>query len=616
MTTRDHLKRIRELLDDADMRQLRAMLVTILAMGILETIGIASILPFMTLVADPGMIERSGWLKELYLFIGFESSREMLIWSGIAVMVLFTASLSFGAFTSWFIQKSIWSIAHRLSMRMVHRYTELPYEFFLTHDSSELLKKLISDVTRFVSGILTAGSQFTVYTTLSLMIFCMLLVAEPFVALSAFGVFSGTYVLLHRVLHGYINDLGKQRMEMSYQRFRTFTDVIGGLKAIKTYGVSRYFTTRFEDASAGLSKLHPKYHLVVVLPRYAIEFLAFGTILLTIIFWLSSGDAFAERLPLLTLFALAAYRLLPALNKAYDSAAQISHNLPVIEEVHKDLVQEAPHEIIDHDEVQQTLPFTRALTIRELRFAYQSSETDVLRDIDITIDKGSKVALVGSTGSGKSTLMDILVGLLIPSPGSFTIDDEPLTHKNVAAWRRHIAYVPQDGFLYDADIAGNIAFGVEPDRIDMARIRYASRVAQIADFIENDLPDGYATQAGERGVRLSGGQRQRIALARAIYRGPSVLLLDEATSALDAVTEEAVVEALHDGFPDLTMVMIAHRLSTVRHCERILVIERGRIVGHGSYDELRASNAVFRQMVEAANRERDAVADQGDNPGA
>ncbi|MBT8446088.1 MAG: ATP-binding cassette domain-containing protein, partial [Gammaproteobacteria bacterium] len=238
------------------------------------------------------------------------------------------------------------------------------------------------------------------------------------------------------------------------------------------------------------------------------------------------------------------------------------------------------------------------IELRDVRFGYASSSADVLSGISLAFERGAKVALVGPTGSGKSTLIDIMVGLLLPTSGALLVDGEAVTAQNAAGWRRNVAYVPQDGFLFDQSIASNIAFGVPAADIDMDRVRWAARIAQIDDFISGELPEQYDTLVGERGVRLSGGQRQRVGLARAFYRRPPVLLLDEATSALDGATEAAVMAGVYEEFPDVTVIMIAHRLSTVRSADRVFLIDRGALRASGTYDELLAGDAQFRGMVE------------------
>ena len=455
--------------------------------------------------------------------------------------------------------------------------------------------------------MLSAGIRFVAYSILSLGIFLFLLAAKPLLALAALVVFGGAHALFHYALHGYLRHLGKEKLRLAYDMYRTFSEIINDIKAIRTQEAFLFFIDRFETASRQYSRIQPRYEMIAIFPRYAIELLAFGSIIATVIFWLSSnGSELAARIPILTVFALAAYRLLPALNTASNAFAQLTHSLPVIDEVYRDFRDDLIRTTPDTPESQTQLPFERKIELKRVKFRYQNTDTDIVTGIDLSIKKGSRIALVGSTGSGKSTLMDIMVGLLQPSEGKLSVDGQAVTRQNASAWRRSIAYVAQEGFLYDESIRRNIAFGEKPENIDDKRLRAAAQIAQIDTFIE-ELPEGYDTQTGERGVRLSGGQRQRIGLARALYRHPSVLLLDEATSALDGVTEAAVMSALEEHFPDINVVMVAHRLSTVKRCDQIHLIADGGIAASGPYDELMANNAEFRHMVESTSQTRESV---------
>ena len=597
---RDQWRKARSLLGTDDVRQLRMTFLVILTMAFLEVAGIASILPFMYLVAEPQAIENNALLNTLYTGLGFESHRTMLTWTGAAVLLLFTLSTLFSAFTTWFMQRTVWSIADRVSVRLLDNYARLPFQFFLEHNTSELLKKVISDVSSFVSGVIAAGIRFVAYGMLSLSIVAFLLLARPGLAIAALLLFGGAHVVFHVFAHGYFRRLGEERLRAAYDRFHTFSDAITGIKAIRTQEVFPFFRDRFARASRRHAELHPRYEIMAIAPRFGIELLAFGAIVATVLYWLMNGEEFVHKIPVLTLFALAAYRLLPALNTASISFSQLTHNLPVIDEVCRDFNDELLPDTTEDRNAPDRLRFETAIELRQVKFGYRLSPEPVISGVDLRIPKGADVALVGTTGSGKSTLMDILVGLLLPVSGSFNVDGQPITDDNAAAWRRMIAYVPQDGFLYDASIAENIAFGTAPENIDIERARIAARIAQIDDFISTGLPDGYATRIGERGVRLSGGQRQRVGLARAFYRRPSVLLLDEATSALDNVTENAVMAALREHLPGVTIIMVAHRLSTVRKCDCIHLIEQGRVAGCGTFAELYAGNAAFRLMVDQA----------------
>jgi ABC-type multidrug transport system fused ATPase/permease subunit len=591
------LGKLRELLERRDILQFGLVFAAILFTALFEVVGIAAILPFMRLVAQPETLHTNEWLSRIYTAAGFTSERTMLIWMGVAVIVLVSISRLSAAFTVWLTNRSVWSMAHRLSVRLLERYLQLPYEFFLTHNSAELLKKLVADVNNLVTGVLLAGSTFIAQLVVALSIFSLLLIVQPRLALVAFGLFGGAYLLLHLVRHTLLTRLGRERIAADNVRFRTFSEALTGIKAIRTEGAGNYFLDRFEAASKRFTGVQPKIQLVSLIPRYIIEILAFGGILAIVLYLLVTGGEIVSAIPMLSLFALAAYRMLPALHEAFLAGAQVSQNLPAIDEVYEDMAGEAVIETILEPEPAR-MDMRDRISLRSVSFQYSAGQLPVVSDIDIEIPRRSRVAFVGSTGAGKSTLVDIVVGLLMPQKGDLCVDDVPINSDNVASWLRLVAYVPQEVFLYDATVTENIAFGLEPEEIDGQRVREAARIAQLDSFIAEEMPSGYDTLIGERGVRLSGGQRQRLGLARAIYRRPEVLILDEATSALDGITEEALLSSLHNHFPDLTVIMIAHRLSTVKLCHAIHLIEQGRIVDSGTYAELLASNRTFQRMVQ------------------
>lgn len=594
----DSLAKLQRLLTRQDSLQFALLLVAIVVSAIVEVVGIAAVLPFMQLVAQPDRLQGNEFLSWLFETVGFSSQRAMLTWMGVFVMVLFVLSRILSAFTFWLIHKSIWSTAHRITTRLLHAYLRQPYGLLLVRNSAEMLRKAVVDVNGLVTGILLAGSQFIAQIVLASGIFALLFVVRPKLALAALAIFGGTYVVLHLSRAAYVTRLGRERLRADRQRFTSFSEALTGMKVIRTEGVAPFFLNRFEKASYRYSQIHPRFQVVAIVPRYIVEVLAFGGVLVIVIVMLATQRELLDTIPTLSVFALAGYRLLPALQKAFMGAAQLSHNLPVIEQVYEDMQQVAESEPPVTARDGGSISFSDEIELRGVGYRYTSADLPVINDVDLKIAKNARIALVGATGSGKSTLMDLIVGLLLPRGGQLLVDGVPLTLANIAAWRRRTAYVPQDVFLYDDTVARNIAFGIEDDQVDFDRVRDAAEIAQADGFITTELPDAYDTVVGERGVRLSGGQRQRIGLARAFYRRPDVLLLDEATSALDGITEARVMSALYDRLPDVTVVMVAHRLSTVRLCDRIYLLADGRIADEGSHEELLASSETFRQMVE------------------
>jgi ABC-type multidrug transport system fused ATPase/permease subunit len=344
---------------------------------------------------------------------------------------------------------------------------------------------------------------------------------------------------------------------------------------------------------------------VSTVPRFAIEAIAFGGVILLalslMLRYQDSADSLGHILPLLGFYAFAGYRVMPALQGIYQSLTLLRAGAATVDGIAADLAGRDLLPVLP--EIPATpLPFAATVELVNLGFQYPASETASLQGISLTIKAGTTLGIVGPTGAGKTTLVDLFLGLLTPDQGEIRVDGTTVTPQNLRSWQADLGYVPQDIFLLDASVSENIALGRKPEDIDPARVREATRMAQILDFVETQMPQGFATPVGERGVRLSGGQRQRIGIARALYNNPGILVFDEATSALDNLTEQEVVRAINDLSGTKTILLIAHRISTVRDCDQILVMERGRMVGLGRYDDLYRDNATFRSLVDTRER--------------
>jgi len=565
-------------------------------MAIFEVIGIASILPFMQVAAAPESIQNNTWLNWIYVELGFESVRQMLIFTGTAVLILLTISNIFKVYTSWLQQKFSWDVAHDLGTRMSRVYLAKPYKYFLTHNTTELLTNLIVEAGRVTTGILLPLCELISQSLLCLLIFGLLTITNPQITLLVGGILGAAYGLVYFTRKGYLIRLGEERVLSNRRKFLYLKELLTGIKTFRVYGTEKFFYRRFEGASLQHSQIQPRVHLVSILPRYAIEVLAFGGVVMLILVLILRGQSLQGILPLLSLYVLAGYRLLPALQRAFAAAIKIRHTIPAIDIIKADL--HADDSFFVEKNIDRTIQlFSDNLVLENITFYYDESEAKAVSNLNVHIPKAKTIAFVGFTGSGKTTLVDLMVGLLQPQMGEIRIDGTILTEKNAVTWQNQIAYVPQEVFLLDDTILKNVALG-DSSSVDWKRLKYAMQIANIRDFVEGDLPKKYDTIIGEQGVRLSGGQRQRLGLARALYRQPQVLILDEATSALDSITESAVIDSLKAHTQDLTIIVIAHRLSTVRHADCIYLLEKGRIVSEGNYEKLIQNSEVFREMVE------------------
>ena len=554
-------------------------------MALLEVVGIASILPFMQLAAEPEVLTENEWMSWAYTAFGFSSPRAMLITAGIAVLLLLAVANTFKAFAVWLQNKYAWDVAHNLSLRLLRTYMNRPYTYFLVHNSSEVSSNLLHEVAGFTTGVLLPLTIFASQMIVSLIIFVLLLVIAPTVALTVLGILGGTYGLIYLFRHGFLKRLGEERIDANLERIKNLDELLSGIKTLRVYNAQDFFFRRFEKASFHFSRILPRVQFLSAAPKFIIEIIAFGGILAIALFLLVRAPDLKTALPMLSLYAIAGYRLLPALQNAFSAITRLRHHFPVVDIIHDNLKSDmADSQTGDPERTE--LSFSQSILLENVTFQYESAPEPVLKDLNVSISKGQTIAFVGVTGSGKTTLVDLIAGLLYPSKGAVFIDDTALTPSTAAVWQRRIAYVPQDIFLFDDTVAQNIAFGVEKAQIDNALLEQAAKMADIFTFITRELPQGFNTPIGENGVRLSGGQKQRLGLARALYRKPEVLILDEATSALDGITENVVIEALKTLTGNLT----------VWHADDRFLLEEGRIIASGPFVELMSSSDIFRAM--------------------
>lgn len=590
------LKNVLSLLTGRERRQLTWLSLAIVAMGLVEVVGIASLMPFMAVVGNPEMVESNQWLNWIYKAWGFSSSNRFLIFLGFIALCVIVISNAFKAAITYFELWFVHFTAYNLSRRMFYRYLTQPYTFFLNQNTQLLGKNLLHEVTQFIASVLKPIIEIFSKGIIVLFIFALLLFVDPLLAALIVTVLGGAYFFLYLIVQRKLARLGEERFTSNAQKFKATSEALVGIKELKILGRESAFFEKFSSHAKLLVENVTSHQAISQIPRFLLESLTFGGILLIVLYFLIIKGDVGQTLPVLALYAFAGYRLMPALQAIFAAVTSIRFNLSVVDALQQDLAGVTEVPAVWTQTAVSALPFRETIQLEGIAFAYPGVAEPVIRNLNLAIGKDSRVGFVGHTGSGKTTTVDIILGLLQPQKGGISIDGVRLTTENLPRWQRNIGYVPQAIFLCDDTVAGNIAFGALPEEIDIAAVERAAKIANLHDFVVAELPQGYATDIGERGLRLSGGQRQRIGIARALYHNPDVLIMDEATSALDGITEEAVIQAIQNLAGQKTIITIAHRLTTLRDCDVIYVMDKGQVIEQGTYTELTRSSLRFRAM--------------------
>ncbi|MDX2110998.1 MAG: ABC transporter ATP-binding protein [Verrucomicrobiota bacterium] len=554
-------------------QKLFVVLAVIFTNGLFQVIGVTSIFPFFALAAEPERIRNSRFGSMLLSHLPPMDQTTLLIWAGSSSIALLFLSNAITLSSEVIRTRYGHGLGHFLRVRLMTALAARPYGYFLERNSGVLLQKVIGDVMQFINGVFLAMMEaISRIITLSFLLFTVFLV-QPFVALGAALLLGGFYGTVFLVLRHRSRKLGDGINEANRGTLIAAQHFFGGIKPILVHGKTPYFTEEFARHSKAQAKLYPWLPIFGNGPRYLIEPVALGGLVLAVIWLAFLGRNFSDILPNLTVMALAGYRMIPSVQLLYSQLNQITIMAYTVGEIESEMT--GLSEVILPGATQSSavgsepLTFEKSIRLENITFNYPHSSRPVLANFSLEIPRNSSIGIVGVTGSGKSTLVDIILGLHRPQSGCIRVDEQVLVPANYASWRALIGYVPQDIYLLDDSIAANIAFGVPHEMIDREAMYEAASAAQILGFIESGLPTKWDTIVGERGVRLSGGQRQRIGLARALYHRPQLLILDEATSALDTDTETEVIKAIESLRGKVTMIVVAHRLSTIQGCNTV-----------------------------------------------
>jgi ABC-type multidrug transport system fused ATPase/permease subunit len=592
------IKKILYLLTKRDKKLSVLLLIGILIMAIIDMIGIASIIPFIGLITNPEIIDTNLLLKSTYDklgIIGINTKEEFMFLVGGTVFLLLIFSLTFKAFIMYFQTRFVKMCEYNISTTLVKYYLNQPYSWFLNRNSSQLAKSVLSEVGNAVGKGLTPVLNLITNIMIFSAIFGLLLIVNPKLTIISVLVLSMFYGLIYSLNSKLMSKIGKIIFESNAKRFKVLNEAFQGSKEIKIGGLEHAYIDQYTKPANKIARNSAFTEILFQIPRLSLEGIAFGGMILIILYYMSLGKNINNILPIITLYAFAGYRMLPALQKIYMSLTHLRLVVPTINSLYEDLKNLNIELSNDNKEI---LDFEKNIVLKNVNYIYPKSDKTALKNINLSIPKNCTIGLVGKTGSGKTTTVDVILGLLEPQKGTLEIDNKIINKKNIKSWQSLIGYVPQNIFLADDTIAANIALGVKAKKIDYSAIEYAAKLANIHQFIMSDLPLRYNTLVGERGIRLSGGQRQRLGIARALYYKPKVLFLDEATSALDNLTEKAVIDAIHNTKNKITKIIVAHRLSTVKKCDKIFLFENGQIIQSGTFDYLIKNSDTFRESTE------------------
>lgn len=557
----------------------RALLLFFLmiTMAIFEVLGVGSVMPFLSVLGNQDSIQTNEYLFKVYSFFSFSSDKSFLIFLGVSALVILLLSAIIRTLTYHALFRFSNMRRHSIGQKLLKKYLQQPYKFFLNRNSSDVTKTILSETDILIEQVIVPAVRLVTYSVVTIFLVLFLFIIDPLLALILASIFGVFYIFMYLTVRQYLGKIGKDRVKANGNRFKVVLETIGGIKDLKVLGREKVYLDSFKKPSFDFSYYSAISKTLSQAPQFLMEAIAFGSLLVMAIYGLTSDDFdLGKFLPVLGLYALGVLKLKPAIFEIYKNLSAIKFGGSALDNVIKDL-KELPSENVNIQNDNERLLLKESLCLENVNFSYDNSNKLALENININIKVNTTVGIIGTTGAGKSTLVDIILGLLTPNNGRIMIDNNILSDENIRQWQNSIGYVPQNIFLIDDTIASNIAFGVPKEQIDIEQVKQVSKMAKVYDFVTS-LEKGFETEIGERGVRLSGGQRQRLGIARALYHNPELLVLDEATSALDNETEAEVMKAIDGMSGNKTIIMIAHRLSTVERCDMLIKIKNGKIV--------------------------------------
>lgn len=544
---------------------------------LMETLGVGLVIPALAVMTQSNLAARYPRLAPVLHALGDPSQQRLVVMGMLLLVAVYAIKALLLATLAWWQMRFVYGVQAELSERLFTSYLRQPYAFHLQRNSAQLIRNAVTETNLFAQTVLVSGLSVLTESLIATGIIALMLIVEPVGTFAVVGILGSAVLVFHRISRGWIARWGAARQEHEGRRIQHLQQGLGGAKDVKLLGREDDFLNEFGRHNSAYARVGNRFGFITQLPRLWLEFLAVTGLAALVLVMIWQGRSMESLLPALGLFGVGAFRLMPSANRILSGAQNVRYGLPVVNVLHAELRGLPPTRAPEHG---RTMSFRGVIRMDNVTFRYPAADRPSLRDVTLEVARGSSVGFIGATGAGKSTLVDTLLGLLTPEIGVVTVDGADIKD-NPRGWQDQIGYVPQSIFLTDDTLRRNIAFGIPDASIDDAAVRRVVGAAQIASMVSN-LPNGLDTVVGERGIRLSGGERQRIGIARALYHDPAVLVLDEATSSLDTETEREVMETVRALGGGKTLIIVAHRLSTVAHCQRLFRLEHGRVAEEGA----------------------------------
>ena len=592
------IKKFFLIISNKDKKKFFYLIFLILIVSLIDIAGVASIFPFLLILANPEIIQTNTIVNYFYLkssILGVENLTDFLFLFGFFVFFLLVITLFLRALSVYAQVRFVLNREFEISARLLNLYLYQPYDFFLNRNAAELNKIILSELNQAINQVLLPLINLIAQSCIAFFLLMLIFIVEPTLSILIGFIFAIGYGGIFMFSKNYLHKAGFKRQEANNERFMTLAEVFTAFKEIKILSLENFFIDRFKKSSKTLVNNTVNSNLIALAPRYILEGIAFGGIIILILLFIKNGKAFESYIPIITLYAFTGYRILPAIQQIYQSCVQLRFSGVSLNLIYEDIINLPPIRIVQDNII--TMPLKKNISLKNINFSYPGRDYLTLKDISLKIPVASRVAIVGETGCGKTTILNLILGLLNPTQGGLYVDENIINNNNKRNWQKNIGYVPQKIYISNSSVSSNIAFGLDNENIDKKYVEYVAKIVNLHNFIMKELPDNYNTFLGENGIKISGGQQQRLGIARALYHRPKILILDEATNALDSFNEELVLESVNKLQEKITIILVTHRVNTIKNFDTIFFIEEGQLKAQGTYSELLESCKSFKKIL-------------------